>query len=220
MVKIAPSLLSADFSCLEKAIDKVREAEWLHIDVMDGRFVNNITIGPIVVKALRKITQQFLDVHLMIEHPERHVAAFAAAGADLITLHAEACRKPAETIALIRKHGCKAGVSVKPATGVASIEKLLPKIDVVLVMTVEPGFGGQKFMPDVLPKIKRLKVLARKMKLHFEIEVDGGINADNCGAVAAAGADVLVAGSAIFGSENPAKALDEIRYRANKVLNK
>jgi ribulose-phosphate 3-epimerase len=220
MIKIAPSVLSADFSRLEKEMDIVKEAEWIHVDVMDGHFVPNITIGPFIVKALRKITKQFLDVHLMIESPEKYIEIFAEAGADLITIHAEACENLEELIGLIRKNNCKAGVSIKPKTSVKEIESVLDKVDLVLVMTVEPGFGGQKFMPEVVPKIRELKSLASRRNLPLEIEVDGGVNRENCSEVAEAGADVLVAGSAIFGSESPTEELREIRERANKVLNK
>jgi len=217
MVKIAPSILSADFSCLDRELAKVKEAEWIHVDVMDGRFVNNITIGPLIVRALRRITRQFLDVHLMIEEPEKHVEAFAKAGADLITVHAEACKNLDAVIALIRKNKCKAGISIKPATDVRAIENVLASVDLVLVMTVEPGFGGQQFMNHVLTKVTKLKEIARERKLRFEIEVDGGIGPDNCESVAAAGADILVAGSAVFGSDDPAKRVREIRERANRA---
>jgi ribulose-phosphate 3-epimerase len=220
MVKIAPSILSADFSCLAKEIEKVKEAEWLHIDIMDGQFVPNITIGPLVVKALRKITNQFFDVHLMIKNPERFIKFFADAGANLITIHIEACENVEKVIDLIKQHKCKVGISIKPATNVEVIEKYLDKIDLVLVMTVEPGFGGQKFMPEVLPKIKKLARIIREKKLKTLIEVDGGINLENCEMIAEAGADILVAGSAIFNSEDPKKTLKEMQEKANKVLKK
>jgi ribulose-phosphate 3-epimerase len=220
MIKIAPSILSADFSCLRKEMDIVKGAEWIHVDVMDGHFVPNITIGPLIVKALRKITDQFLDVHLMIENPEKYIEAFARSGADLITIHAEACENLEKLIGLIRKHNCKVGVSIKPKTSVKEIKSVLDKVDVVLVMSVEPGFGGQKFMPDVVPKIRELRGIANERKLAFEIEVDGGINRENCSEVAEAGADILVAGSAVFGSENPKEELGVIRERTDKVLNK
>ncbi len=219
MVKIAPSILSADFSCLAKEIGKVREAEWLHIDVMDGHFVKNITIGPLVVKALRRITKQVLDVHLMIEHPEKYVEAFAKAGADFITIHAEACANLRAAIDAVRKAGCRVGVSIKPGTDVRAIEGVLSSVDLVLIMTVEPGFGGQQFMPQALPKVTKLRDIAAAKNLGFEIEVDGGINKDNCADAAKAGASVLVAGSAIFGSDDPAKMLRLIRERADSASN-
>ncbi|MFH1236959.1 MAG: ribulose-phosphate 3-epimerase [Candidatus Aenigmatarchaeota archaeon] len=215
MVKISPSILSANFACLQSELEKVSEAEWIHVDVMDGRFVPSITIGPLVVKALRKITQQVLDVHLMIEHPEKHVAAFAEAGADIIVVHAEACKDIGAVMEQIKGLGCKAGVSIKPGTSVSEIEHVLHLADVVLVMTVEPGFGGQKFMPHSLAKVTQLKEIALEKNLHFEIEVDGGINKDNCFDVASAGADVLVAGSAIFYSDDPAAMLRTIREKAD-----
>lgn len=220
MVKIAPSILSADFACLDRELKKIRGAEWIHVDVMDGRFAPNITIGPAVVKTLRRITKQFLDVHLMVERPEEFIGPFAKAGADLITVHAEACKSLEAAIGLIKKSGCKAGISIKPSTGVESIERLLGKVDVVLVMAVEPGMGGQMFMPEVIPKISRLREIAETRNLGFEIEVDGGINAANCGDVVRAGASILVAGSAIFGSEDPGKTLRDIKNRADKVLKK
>ena len=215
MVKISPSILSANFACLQSELEKVSEAEWIHIDVMDGRFVPSITIGPLVVKALRKITQQVLDVHLMIEHPEKHVAAFAEAGADIIVVHAEACKDLGAVLEQIKGLGCKAGVSIKPGTDVSEIEHVLHMADVVLVMTVEPGFGCQKFMPNALPKITKLKEIALEKNLSFEVEVDGGINKDNCATVASAGADVLVAGSAIFYSDDPAAMMRTIREKAD-----
>ncbi|MCX6817626.1 MAG: ribulose-phosphate 3-epimerase [Candidatus Aenigmarchaeota archaeon] len=215
MVKISPSILSANFACLQSELKKVEGAEWIHIDVMDGRFVPSITIGPLVVKALRKITQQVLDVHLMIEHPEKHVAAFAEAGADIIVVHAEACKDLGAVLEQIKGLGCKAGVSIKPGTDVSEIEHVLHMADVVLVMTVEPGFGGQKFMPHALSKVTKLKEIALQKNLSFEVEVDGGINKDNCAAVAGAGADVLVAGSAIFYSQDPAAMLRTIREKAD-----
>jgi ribulose-phosphate 3-epimerase len=218
MVKIAPSILSADFGYLKKEIEEVKEADWLHVDVMDGHFVPNITIGPFVVKALRKITDKFLDVHLMIENPELYVESFAKAGADLITIHAEACENPKKLIDMIKKAGCKAGVSIKPKTDVSLIEGILDRIDVVLVMSVEPGFGGQKFMPEVVPKIRKLREIINERNLRAEIEVDGGISRDTCSQAVKAGADILVAGSAIFGSRDRAGEVKEIKNRAEKAL--
>ncbi|MCK5023687.1 MAG: ribulose-phosphate 3-epimerase [Candidatus Aenigmarchaeota archaeon] len=213
MVKISPSVLSADFGCLKESLKPVKEAEWLHIDVMDGHFAPNITIGPFVVKALRNITNQFLDVHLMIENPEKYIEAFADAGSDLITVHAEACKNLEKIIDMIRKKGKRVGISINPKTPVSKIKKLLHKIDVVLVMSVEPGFSGQKFMPKSLDKVKELKKIKKEKGFDYEIEIDGGISRDNCAEVAKAGADVLVSGSAIFKSGDPAGEIREFRKR-------
>jgi ribulose-phosphate 3-epimerase len=216
MIKIAPSILSADFSHLREEIESVKEADLLHVDVMDGHFVPNITVGPIIVKALRKITDKFLDVHLMIKNPEKYIESFAETGANLITVHVEACENLEGIIELIRENNCKVGVSVKPGTGVEEIKSILDKVDVVLVMSVEPGFGGQRFMPEIIPKIKKLKEIANERGLAFEIEVDGGINRENAKGVVKAGANILVAGSAIFNNEDHAKALNEIREAAKQ----
>ena len=191
-------MLSADFGHLERDTRMVdaSAAEWVHIDVMDGVFVPNISFGFPVLKAIRKATAKFLDVHLMIVSPEKYVARFAEAGADLVTFHLEATDDPAGCVALIRRAGAKAGVSVKPATPVEALRE-------VLVMSVEPGFGGQSFIPGSLEKIAQLRAMAREMGLETIIEVDGGISARNAGAVYGAGADVLVAGSSVFGAEDP-----------------
>jgi len=217
MVKIAPSILSADFSCLEREIRSVEEAEMIHVDVMDGHFVPNITFGPLVVKALRKLTDKPLDVHLMIENPEKYINAFAEAGADIITIHAEACDNVEELVRMIKDTGCKVGVSIKPKTEIEVIEHILDKVDLILVMTVEPGFGGQKLIESVLPKITKLKEIIKSKNLNVEIEVDGGINKETCSKVVEAGADILVAGSAIFKNDDHAKALKEIKSIVDKI---
>ena len=198
-------MLSADFGHLERDTRMVdaSAAEWVHIDVMDGVFVPNISFGFPVLKAIRKATAKFLDVHLMIVSPEKYVARFAEAGADLVTFHLEATDDPAGCVALIRRAGAKAGVSIKPATPVEALREVLPLVDLVLVMSVEPGFGGQSFIPGSLEKIAQLRAMAREMGLETIIEVDGGISARNAGAVYGAGADVLVAGSSVFGAEDP-----------------
>ena len=192
-------MLSADFGHLERDTRMVdaSAAEWVHIDVMDGVFVPNISFGFPVLKAIRKATAKFLDVHLMIVSPEKYVARFAEAGADLVTFHLEATDDPAGCVALIRRAGAKAGVSIKPATPVEALA------DMFLIMSVEPGFGGQSFIPGSLEKIAQLRAMAREMGLETIIEVDGGISARNAGAVYGAGADVLVAGSSVFGAEDP-----------------
>jgi ribulose-phosphate 3-epimerase len=211
-IKIAPSLLSADFARLADEVARVERAgcDMLHVDVMDGHFVPNITIGPFIVKALRKVTKLPLDVHLMIENPGDYVAQFVEAGADHITFHAEACDGNfAETIEAIRSRKVSCGVSLKPLTPLSALDGHLDKIDMVLLMTVNPGFGGQKFMPEVLDKVRALRA-----KYDKDIEVDGGINKDTCRDAVAAGANVLVAGTAIFGKEDVKQAIEDLRCQA------
>ncbi|HIY69432.1 MAG TPA: ribulose-phosphate 3-epimerase [Candidatus Alistipes intestinigallinarum] len=202
---VAPSMLSADFGHLERdtrMIDR-SAAEWVHIDVMDGVFVPNISFGFPVMKPIRKATSKFLDVHLMIVSPEKYVARFVEAGADLVTFHLEATEDPAGCIARIREVGAKVGVSIKPATPVEALREWLPMVDLVLVMSVEPGFGGQSFIPGSLDKIRELRALADESGLATIIEVDGGISAANAREVFEAGAEVLVAGSAVFKAADP-----------------
>ncbi|SEL95194.1 ribulose-phosphate 3-epimerase [Syntrophus gentianae] len=202
MKKIAPSILSADFSRLGEEIAAVEAAgaDWIHIDVMDGRFVPNLTIGPPVIRSLRKITRLPFDVHLMIEKPEAHLDAFIDAGSDLLTVHLEAANHLHRTITHIKERGIQAGVSVNPATPLALLEEILPDMDLLLIMTVNPGFGGQHFIPTMLSKIRKAKAMISELAPHVLIEVDGGVNLDNLSTVAQAGADVLVAGSAVFSS--------------------
>lgn len=202
MIKIAPSILSADFARLGAEIQAIEAggADYVHIDVMDGHFVPNITIGPLVVEAARRVTNLPLDVHLMIENPDRFIPDFARAGADLITVHIETVPHLHRTVQLIKSLGKKAGVSLNPATPVSSLEVILEDIDLVLIMSVNPGFGGQSFIPSSLAKIEALRAEIDRRGLTVEIEVDGGVKTDNIAAIAAAGASVFVAGSAVFGT--------------------
>ena len=205
-------MLSADFGHLDRdtrMIDR-SAAEWVHIDVMDGVFVPNISFGFPVLKAIRKATAKCLDVHLMIVEPEKYVARFVEAGADLVTFHLEATADPDGCIARIRGAGAKVGVSIKPATPVEALREVLPKVDLVLVMSVEPGFGGQSFIPESMEKIARLRAMIDEQGAATLIEVDGGISAANARAVYEAGADALVAGSAVFGVENPSAEIEKI----------
>ncbi|MBA2874036.1 ribulose-phosphate 3-epimerase [Thermaerobacillus caldiproteolyticus] len=213
MVKIAPSILSANFARLGEEIRDVEQggADYIHVDVMDGHFVPNITIGPLIVEAIRPITQLPLDVHLMIEQPDRYIPTFAKAGADYLSVHVEACPHLHRTIHLIKECGVKAGVVLNPHTPVAMIEHIIDDVDLVLLMTVNPGFGGQKFIPSVLPKIKRVAELAQERGLDIEIEVDGGVNVETARLCIEAGANVLVAGSAIYNERDRAAAIRAIR---------
>jgi len=213
VIKIAPSILSADFRCLEEEIKKVEKAgaDYIHIDVMDGHFVPNITIGPLIVKAARKCTKLPLDVHLMIENPDKYIPDFAKAGADIITIQVEASKSLAEDVELIKQNDVAAGVVVNPATPVEEVYSVLDKISMVLLMSVNPGFEGQKFMPEVLPKIKKLQAEIKKRKLKVEIEVDGGINLETAPQVVKAGANVLVAGSAIYYAKDYKKAIKQLK---------
>ncbi|PLR71384.1 ribulose-phosphate 3-epimerase [Bacillus sp. UMB0728] len=213
MVKIAPSILSADFSRLGEEIKDVERggADYIHVDVMDGHFVPNITIGPLIVEAVRPITKLPLDVHLMIENPDQYIEAFAKAGADYITVHAEASRHLHRTIHLIKSYGVKAGVVLNPATPAEALKHIIQDIDMVLLMTVNPGFGGQRFISSVLPKIRQVKEMAAEQKPDLEIEVDGGVNEETAKLCIEAGANVLVAGSAVYNQKDRAKAIAALR---------
>jgi ribulose-phosphate 3-epimerase len=205
VIELAPSILSADFARLAEQVHAAAEggASLLHVDVMDGHFVPNITIGPPVVKSLRKVTDLPLDCHLMIENPDQYVPLFADSGADWISVHQEACVHLNRTLDLIKSQGCRAGVVINPATPLATLSEVLDIVDFVLVMSVNPGFGGQKFIPASLHKIARLAALRTERNLNFRIEVDGGVALDTVQQVVRAGAEVLVAGNAVFGSGDP-----------------
>jgi ribulose-phosphate 3-epimerase len=210
---IAPSILSADFANLESELKKVTDggAEYIHIDVMDGTFVPEITIGAGVVKSLRKVSNAFFDVHLMVEHPETQIKSFADAGADLITFHVEAAKHAHRIIQQIHELGKKAGVALNPGTSISMIEELVEDADLILVMTVNPGYGGQKFIESQLGKIHMLYHMIEEMETDCDIEVDGGINAETSKLVREVGANILVAGSAIFGAADVAQAIKDIR---------
>ena len=212
-VKIAPSILSADFSCLAEEIAKIDKAgaDFVHIDVMDGHFVPNLTFGAPVVAAIRKVTKLPFDVHLMVANPQDFIDPFAKAGADILTVHAETAPHLHRLIQNIKEKGKKAGVSLNPSTPLAIIEEVLADVDMVLIMSVNPGFGGQQFIPGAVNKIARLKTMLAERNLTVDIEVDGGINAATARQVVAAGANILVAGSAVYGAPDIAQAIKAIR---------
>jgi ribulose-phosphate 3-epimerase len=212
MVEIAPSILSADFRRLGEQIAAVEQAgaSIIHVDVMDGHFAPNLTVGPFIVEWVRKTTKLPIDAHLMIENPDNFIDAFARAGANMISVHPEATYHLDRTLNHIRQAGCQAGVVLNPATPLAMIEEVVAEVDYVLLMSVNPGFGGQKFIPSSLDKLRRLRNLIRMKSSPARIEIDGGVGPNNVAEVVAAGAEILVAGSAVFGAENPAEALKEL----------
>ena len=218
MIKLAPSILSADFARLLEDVKKVEKAgcEYLHIDVMDGHFVPNITLGPGIVKSLRKDVNMVFDAHLMIENPDNYIKEFADAGCDIIVVHQEACTHLHRTIQNIKSHGIKAGVALNPATPIETIKYVLQDVDMVLLMSVNPGFGGQSYIPVVTKKIKELRALIDEMGLDIDIEVDGGVKPSNISEVVNAGANVIVAGSAIFNASDIDEAVKSLRENASK----
>lgn len=216
-IQIAPSILSADFAHLGQEILTVEQAgaDMIHIDVMDGHYVPNITIGPLVAKSIRPISQLPFDVHLMIAHADNYIADFCNAGADIITVHAEACIHLHRTIQLIKQHNVKAGVALNPATPVSVLEHILDDLDMVLVMSVNPGFGGQSFIRSALPKINQLRRMITERGLTTDVQVDGGINEQTAKEVIEAGANILVAGSYLFGKQNIAERIELLRGNFN-----
>lgn len=217
MIKIAPSILAADFAAMGQEVASLQAAgaDLVHVDVMDGRFVPNISLGQGMVQAIRRNTVLPLDVHLMIEEPERYISEFANAGADVISIHAEAARHLHRALGLIREAGAKAGVVLNPATSPEVLRYILDRVDMVLVMTVNPGFGGQAFIPQMLDKIVCVRQMIDKSGYAVDLEVDGGIDAQTAKQVTAAGANVLVAGSAVFGAQDRARAIEELKNHAH-----
>lgn len=214
---IAPSLLSADFARLADEVQRIADADWVHVDVMDAHFVPNLTLGLPVVKAIQAVSPVPLDCHLMIDDPERWAPGYAEAGARNVTVHAEACTDPRAVARDLRAAGALAGLAIKPGTPLEDYLDVLPEFDTLLVMTVEPGFGGQSFMPEVLPKVREARRLVEAGHLQLFLEVDGGINADTIEQAAEAGADVFVAGSAVYGADDPGRAIAALRAQAARA---